>query len=485
MIASQYRSHPFPLRDEGGEAPLVFSEDRARVLAQSILSMTSADTTRVLLTHRNKQIVRITNNQILSLDDGDTLTITVVLGVGLKGTIGVETNQVDETTLRDMVARAESLARAQRGWEWHPNPIPTGKQQYTPVALWRAPTAGAMHDPPDVVQGLVDPIRTAGFQAAGFVGLMARSGCVVNRDGVDGFYQETDCECTATARSSDGTASGWHGQANRDWAKIDVGLVSRTALAMGQRSVGMRALEPGRRTAILGPAAVAQLVGAMAYAYDAYSTDNQMTPFYSQQRRRNKLGERVFDPQITLSSDPADPEGGYCPYFPWYGLPTPSMTWVDQGVLRNLSYSPGYAMQKGKPFAVTPNSLRMVGTGTITPIEQMIAQCQEGVYVNRFSAIDLVSPLNGMMTGVTRDGCFFVKDGRIDRPVKNFRFVDSPWFFLNRVRAIGPSARAPFGFAPPVSGADNNGPGAWPRPPMIVPPLMVDDFNFSAMADAV
>jgi predicted Zn-dependent protease len=54
-----------------------------------------------------------------------------------------------------------------------------------------------------------------------------------------------------------------------------------------------------------------------------------------------------------------------------------------------------------------------------------------------------------MITGVTRDGCFYVKHGKIERPVKNFRFTDSPWFFLNRIMSLGIAVRAAFGYTPP------------------------------------
>jgi len=80
-------------------------------------------------------------------------------------------------------------------------------------------------------------------------------------------------------------------------------------------------------------------------------------------------------------------------------------------------------------------------------------------------------------TGVTRDGCFLIKDGKIAKPVKNFRFLDSPAFMLNKLVTLGPTRRASLGYAP--SEFD------WPRRPMIVPPMMVNDFNFSALADAV
>ena len=115
-------------------------------------------------------------------------------------------------------------------------------------------------------------------------------------------------------------------------------------------------------------------------------------------------------------------------------------------------------------------------------LQEMIASCKEGIYVNRFSDVHMVNQESGLTTGVTRDGCFFVKDGKISKAVKNFRFLESPFFFLNKVEAIGTAERAAFGYTPPARG---EGYALWPRPPIIAPPMMVNDFNFSALADFV
>jgi predicted Zn-dependent protease len=114
----------------------------------------------------------------------------------------------------------------------------------------------------------------------------------------------------------------------------------------------------------------------------------------------------------------------------------------------------------------------------------MIANCSEGIYVNRLSNVEQLDPQSGLQTGVTRDGCFLIKDGRIDRPVKNFRFVDSPMYFLNRLVAIGAPQRVALGFMQ-RSPSEPDYVSQWPRRPMIVPPLMVDDFNFTMLSDAV
>jgi predicted Zn-dependent protease len=166
------------------------------------------------------------------------------------------------------------------------------------------------------------------------------------------------------------------------------------------------------------------------------------------------------------------------------------MRWISKGVLTNLAYSPLYGLAKGKPYA-TAASLRL-GGGTAT-LDDMIASCDDGIYVNRLSNVDLVDQRSGLLTGVTRDGCFHIKGGKIGRPVKNFRFLDSPIFALNRLEMIGAPRRVAFGQAPPSAyeaeqehaWPSSRRAAQWPRLPVIAPPIMVADFNLSALSDAV
>ncbi len=328
---------------------------------------------------------------------------------------------------------------------------------------------------------MIDVVRSAGLVAAGFVGVMARCAAVMNKDGLESYYRETDCECTMTARTADGTSSGWHGQANRDWGKVEAHVVAATAVDIAQRGANPKAVEPGRHVAILTPLAVVQLVHLMTSAFDAIQTDSGGTPF-SMHPTGSKRGLRVFDRRLSMSSDPADADGGYRPDFAG-GMPEPKMTWVENGVLTNLAYSPWYAMETGQRYAGDPWSFRM--SGGSASIESMIAACQEGILVNRVSNLELSDASKGTVTGVTRDGCFLVRQGKIVQPVKNFRFRDSPWFFLNNILSLGVPVRAAFGYTPPAADESFGDSTAWPRRPIIVPPMMVQDFNFTSLAEAV
>jgi len=469
-----------PLADRLRAGRPVLARDQMLELSNRILKMSTAESVAISVTHTVHVVTRMTNGKVLSSNDGETLLITFRTMFGDRG-MRVYTNQVDDDALRTMMQQCETLARDGLGRAQALLPPHQVPDPLVSTALWKESTIQAMTDTRGVViPEVIEAVKREGLRAAGFLGLMARSEFFMTSGGISVYSEETDGELTVTAQTEDGTSSGWGGQAARDWSVMRPQAVVARAVETAKRGRNPVAVEPGRRTAILSPEAVAQIVRYLAQEFDARLTGYGFTAF-SKKPSGNKLGMRVFDPRISMRSDPADPDGGYRPYFSG-GLGTPAMTWVENGVLKNLAYDVDTAMASGKAYAENPYSIRLSG-GTTT-VEEMIAQCREGIYVNRLSSVDLVSLQTGLATGVTRDGAFLVRNGKIERGIKNFRFRESPFFFLNRIEALGVPIRAAFGYTPPGAGEDNEF-LEWPRRPIIAPPMMVRDFNFSATADAV
>jgi len=437
----------------------------------------------IAITHAAIGSARVAQGRVSLTDSGDTLLVAIMTRFGQRVQVNLEGNQVDETTLRRTVEYLDRIAREQPG-----DPMslvmPVPPRTYLPNTTWRASTVAAFSgDRHAVLPVLVTPLLEAKFEVSAFAGIALRSRVYADKQGLVAAGEESDTELTVTGWSTDGTqgmpGSGWAGQAAREWTQLDAAHVGREALRLTRLAAHPVALEPGRRTVILGRPAVAQLVRFMSDAFDAQATMLGVTPLYNPVTRKPKLGERVTDPRLTLSSHPNDPDGGILP-FDDQAYPIVPRVWIEDGVLKNLAWRVDFAAAMGvTPASNPPESLRLVATpGTrLQTIDEMIAACENGVYVNRLSHLEMLDGRSGLLTGVTSGGCFLVRDGRIEKSVKNLRFHASPWFFLNQLEAVGTSERTAFGYAPWQ--------GPWPIPPTIVPPLMVRDFNFSALADNV
>ena len=99
-------------------------------------------------------------------------------------------------------------------------------------------------------------------------------------------------------------------------------------------------------------------------------------------------------------------------------------------------------------------------------LDTMIQGMERGLLITRFWYVRLVDGRSLMLTGLTRDGLWWIEKGRIQRPVRNLRFNQSVIAMLApaNVEAIGEPER---------------------RSPMMVPALKLAGFTFTSISDAI
>ena len=74
-------------------------------------------------------------------------------------------------------------------------------------------------------------------------------------------------------------------------------------------------------------------------------------------------------------------------------------------------------------------------------VDDMIKSTKMGLYITRFWYTRTVHPRDAVVTGMTRDGTFVVRNGEIAHPVKSLRFTQSYVDALNTAEAIGQAVR--------------------------------------------
>jgi len=463
----------------------VLSSEVLQSIALDVLTMTEPETAHIVATHTAIGMARVMLGRVRMQDNGDRIELVVLTHWGQRAGVSLEITQIDRANLQRAAHYLNRVARDLPKVPIERAPFHTQlrPRSYLPNTVWHDRTATAFAETRHhAVATLMDPLLDAGLTASAFVGVYAQSQVYADKQGITAAGQATDSEIVVTGWTEDRSGSGWAGQAARDWGRLTPDTVARRAIELTMRSAHPVAFEPGRYTVILDRPAVAQIVHAMGFAFNAYNTLGGQTPLYNRRTRRSRLGERIMDARLTLSSDPNDPDTGFLPFNGGNGMPLIPMIWVDHGVHVNLGFGAEFAASMGyaQPNdAQTALRLQCVDGTTTHTIEEMITTCERGIYVTRLTDIDIddPDPTIGMLTGLTSGGCFLIRNGKLDKPIKNFRFRESPWIFLNRVDAIGTSERAAFGFAPWA--------GGWPIDPIVVPPLMIRDFNFTALAEAV
>jgi predicted Zn-dependent protease len=104
----------------------------------------------------------------------------------------------------------------------------------------------------------------------------------------------------------------------------------------------------------------------------------------------------------------------------------------------------------------------------------MISTAARALIVSRFWYIRGVDPRTATVTGITRDGVWLVENGRIQHPVRNFRFNQS------LIQMLAPGNVEMIGAAERVGGSENQGANS-----ALLPALRLKAFNFTSASDAV
>jgi predicted Zn-dependent protease len=458
---------PRSLLQPAAPAARLLSRDDCQALTRKLLGFARADETRVTIQSAARGNTRFAVNQVSTAGDAYDAVVVVRSVFGRRAANAV-TNKLDDASLRAVVERAEALARLAPE---DPELVPElGPQQYAASAGYAAATAALdAAGRTAAVRAVTEPARAAGLTATGYIETQSGVTAVANSKGLFAYDRQTGASMTTTVRTPDGTGSGWAGAAHSDFAKIDAAALGARAIDKARASRNPVAVEPGRYTVVLEPTAVGNLVQLMAFAMQARAADEGRS-FFTKPGGGNKIGMKVIDERVSLTSDPMDPDAP-AGAFVGDGLPTRKVTWIDKGVVQNLAYDRYWAQKQGKEAVPFVGSLRM--SGGESTLEQMIASTERGLLVTRLWYIRPVDPRTILYTGLTRDGTFLIERGKVTRAVKNLRWNESPVFMLNNVEAMGRPVR--------VSASEDGSPGA----AIVVPPVKARDFTFTSLSDAV
>ncbi len=443
------------------------SRAECEAITRKVLSFSTADECRVTVNSGMRQNTRFAVNQISTAGDDYNASVNIRSVFG-KRVANVNVNRLDDASLRAAVQNCERIAKLAPE---DPELLPElGPQQYRESIVWSDATASLEPEArAEAVRAITGPAQQAGLISTGYLEANAGSFAVANNKGLFAYSRSTGSAFTTTVRTPDGTGSGWAGASDNDFRRIDPRALAERAIEKARRSANPVAIEPGRYTVVLEPTAVANLVQLIGGSLNARNADEGRS-FFSKAGGGNKIGEKVVDERVTLTSDPLDPRVP-ANTFGGDGMPNRAVTWIENGVVRNLAYDRFWAQRTGKEPVSAGGTLAMSG-GT-SSIEEMIASTERGILVTRFWYIRGVDPRTILFTGLTRDGTFLIENGRVTRPVKNLRYNESPIFMLNNLLMMGRPER--------VSASESGGPGQ----AIIVPPLKVRDFNFTSTSDAI
>ena len=450
---------------------MIWTREQAKALIDRALSLSKAEQTFVLLNGSNRGNLRFARNTATTAGASSRYSLAITASFGKKSGTAT-TAEFDDASLRQAIANAEEIARLSPD---NPEMMPVlgpqtygaGNAYFDDVANvtpdWRASAAATA----------IDLSKQKGVLSAGFVDTSASLQAAGTSKGLFAYDRQTAADYNLTARTADGSGSGWASKSFNELRLLEPSRLASAAIEKAVFSKDAAAIEPGKYTVVLEPAALGDLLAGMIFSADARQSDEGRS-FFSKKGGGNRIGEQVLSEKVNIYSDPSHPLAPSM-MFDGEGLPIKRTNWVQNGVWKDLVYSRFWAQKQNREPTGGPANLIMEG-GTAT-VADLIAGTERGVLVTRFWYIRPLDPQTLLFTGLTRDGLFLIEKGKVTRPVKNMRWNESPIVALNNVDAMTPAERTVTGEG--LGGSDGFTFG------LVCPAARIREFTFSSASDAV
>ncbi|HEX3352291.1 MAG TPA: TldD/PmbA family protein [Terriglobales bacterium] len=457
----------------------MLNQDQAGEIFQRIRKHSTADEVEVIFYGGKSALTRFANNVIhqnVAEENYAASVRTVFAGRTARAT----TNKLDDESLKRVVEASESLAKVQ-----HPDSdlLPMadageGAQQNAQAAPSRyfAQTAALTAElRAEAVKKIVGVAGRHKLTTAGIFSSAEAVEGIFNSRGLAAWHTQTSSEISITMLAGD--SSGWQKANYPDVSRQDPAGLAEIAARKALESARPREIPPGKYTVILEPAAVLDMVGFMFFDFGGLAILDQRSFL------NNRVGTQIFGANINVWDDVAHPlQSGAG--FDGEGVPRQRVQLIENGAVRRLVYARSTAAKmKQSEYKDKVGPVQATGHGFPLPnemgeapmnivfgapadpktVDQMIGSTERGVLVTRLWYIREVDPYEKILTGMTRDGTFYVEDGKVRQGILNFRFNESLIHMLSNVEAMGTPVRA--------SGEESFD--------MVAPPMKVRDFNFT------
>lgn len=417
---------------------MVATRDEVLVLLERALGHSTAAQTEALYLGEDSALTRFATNQIhQNVRQHDaSLQVRVIdderIGVAA-------TNRLDEAGIRDVVERATAIARRSA-----PNPRaailpePDGRE-HDPELGYVAATADAdAQVRAEGARAVIAAGESKGLQTSGSFSTSVSTLAVANSHGIRAEHRSTRASLLTVMMDgfASGAASGYAHAGSPDVGDIDAEALGAEAAEKGDRMRGAGELEPGEYEVILEEYAVAGLLEYLSFiGFSGLA--------YEEGRSFMELGKPVMGPNVSIWDDGADPSGLPSP-IDFEGVVRKRVELIADGVANAVVHDAATGSRAGTgstghalpaPNLLGPLPLNVFMAPGTTQRDRLIEGIERGVWVTRFHYINPVHPKKAILTGMTKDGTFLIENGRLTRPILNFRFTQSIPEAFSDVRA--------------------------------------------------
>jgi predicted Zn-dependent protease len=454
----------------------------AQDLVEKILARSTTDDCIVVVKDSTQANLRWASSTLTTNGVIQERSVTVIAFVAVGGSMasgGVTRTNIDEGDIDSVLSEAKAAALAAGEAEdfaplakdvsfgdWSAPHIPTGPEVFSTFA----PDLGEM-----MHRSKSDAIELFGYAEHTHETLWvgSKGGMRLRHDSPIGRVE-------MTGKSHQRSRSTWNGVETHDFKDVSVATIDaaiRQRLAWQAKKIDLPA---GRYDTIFPSGSIADIYVYMMWVSGGRDAFEGQSVF-SKSGGGTRVGEKLSNVSFQLFSDPAHPRLGGSPFVsaavsdPFSsvfdnGEKKSRVDWFKDGVLQSLVQTRASAKLTSLPYTPMGDNLIMSVDGGSGNLEDLIKKVDHGLLLTTLWYIRMVDPNTLLLTGLTRDGVYYVKDGEVQGSTNNFRWNDSPVSALSRLSHAGATEwTQPREWAGDVTN-------------MSVPPMVIKDFNMSTVS---
>ena len=394
-------------------------------LINPIIKKSPADQTEAVVINSQAGLTRYANSTIHQ--NVFEVNSKIYFRVALGKKIGVaSTNLLDKESMKRALEDAITIAKNQKETPDFTG-LP-GKSSYKKLKTYSKKTANFTPlQRAQEIKKIFEMAAKRNFTVAGAFSTGESELAILNSNGVACYQPVSSAYINITAMSDN--SSGYADGLSRNVVDLDIESLTETAIQKCLDSKNPQALEPGEYTVILEPKAIAELLEWMNYIGFGAKSYQDGTSFLS-----GKVGRKIMGENVSIYDDGNDDMSMAFP-FDFEGMPKKKIFFVQKGVAKGVVYDSITANKdktKSTGHALTPDSpdralaLNLFIKAGDSNLKKMVESTERGILITRFHYINgLIDTNNAVMTGMTRDGTFYVEKGKVRHGIKNLRFTES------------------------------------------------------------
>lgn len=231
-------------------------------------------------------------------------------------------------------------------------------------------------------------------------------------------------------------------QVGRRFTDLDLDALIETAFERATRLLGAGPVSTGHYDVVFDANVQVQLLNAFSQMWSGKWAQDGINPL------RNRLGEQVFDPRLTLIDRPQATDGLGFTAFDDEGVPTRETTLVNQGVLETLVHNTAtarhYGVQTTGHAARSAKSPLNVGLHQLFllpgPDSESVMTSGEYLEISKLDGLHSgINPVSGEFS-CGASGTLY-RDGELVQVVRGITVAGNLYRMLGEVRGVGQQMR--------------------------------------------